>query len=65
MLKKAKFIKKEHPWKVQAGSKEGITTYLKPSSLKTHCTTTQVDPILAHSGSWCPNNFYHSVETQF
>jgi hypothetical protein len=43
---------KEQSKKVQVGSKEAIITILKPSSLKTHCSETQVDPILALSGSW-------------
>jgi hypothetical protein len=43
---------KEQSKKFQVGSKEGIITILKPSSLNTHCSETQVDPILAHSGSW-------------
>jgi hypothetical protein len=36
--------------KIQGGSKEGIIAILKPSSLKTPCSETQVDPILALSG---------------
>jgi hypothetical protein len=44
---------KEQSSKIQVGSKEGIITILKPSSLKTHRSETQVDPILALlSGSW-------------
>jgi hypothetical protein len=43
---------KEQSKKVQVGSKEGIITILKPSSLKTHCSETQVDPVLGLSGSW-------------
>jgi hypothetical protein len=43
---------KEQSKKVHVGSKEGIITILKPSLLKTHCSETQVDPILALSGSW-------------
>jgi hypothetical protein len=43
---------KEQLRKIQVGSKEGIITILKPSSLKTHCSETQVDPILALSGPW-------------
>jgi hypothetical protein len=44
---------KEQSNKVQAGYKEGILIIiLKLSSLKTPCSETQVDPILALSGSW-------------
>jgi hypothetical protein len=42
----------EHLRKIQVGSKEGINTILKSNALKTHCSETQVDPILALSGSW-------------
>jgi hypothetical protein len=41
---------KEQSKKIQVGSEEGIITILKPCLLKTHCSETQVDPILAHSG---------------
>jgi hypothetical protein len=43
---------KEQSNKIQVGSKEGIITILKPSSLKTPCSETQIDPIVALSGSW-------------
>jgi hypothetical protein len=43
---------KEHLRKIQDGSKKGIITILKPNSLKTNCSETQVGPILAISGSW-------------
>jgi hypothetical protein len=43
---------KEQSNKVQTGSKEGILIIiLKLSSLKTPCSETRVDPILALSGS--------------
>jgi hypothetical protein len=41
---------KEQSKKVQVGSKEGIITILKHSSLKTYCSETQLDPILAQIG---------------
>jgi hypothetical protein len=43
---------KEQLRTIQVGSKKGIITILKPSSLKTHCSETQAGPILAQSGSW-------------
>jgi hypothetical protein len=45
-------LSKEQSKEIQVGSREGIITILKPSSLKTHCSETQADPILALSGSW-------------
>ena len=50
-LKRARFLKRTLR-KIQEGSKEGIITNLKPGSMEVHCTGTQKDPILAHSGSW-------------
>jgi hypothetical protein len=50
-LKRVRFLKRKFR-KIQEGSKEGIITNLKPGSMEVHCTGTQKDPILAHSGSW-------------